>query len=243
MIESLPEHIQAALNAWCRELEGALADSLVGVLVYGDVPRGSYRVDQSDIDAVVVLTEANFAALESIADAFQRARYRARVEAMILLEREIAGASDCFPLLYDDIKTSRFLLTGRDPFVGVVVHDTHRRLRIEQELREAHIGLRRDVTDALGAAEAIAGAVERKASRVREALHSLLALKDIACAPDLNSVLARSAQAWSIDLSALALPRERPSQAHGALTALLSRAIEDANAMVFASRRPPPPPP
>ena len=41
-------------------------------------------------------------------------------------------------------------LSGTDPFSGLNVHDTHRRLRIEQELREARIRMRRAVVDAMG---------------------------------------------------------------------------------------------
>src|SRR6185295_16125809 len=93
-----------------------LGDDLVGILVHGSVARGEYRPGESDVDAIVVLKEESVDKLEAIANAMQVARYSARIEAMILTEKEIAGASDVFPLLYDDIKRCHFLLTGRDPF-------------------------------------------------------------------------------------------------------------------------------
>src|SRR4051812_34977963 len=154
-VAALPVVVKERLDEFSATLQKALGKDLVGILVHGSVVRGEYRPGESDVDVIVILDKADFAQLEAIGNAMQLARYSARIEAMILTESEIAGASDAFPLLYDEIKQRHILLTGRDPFKDVEVHDTHRRLRIEQELREAQIRLRRAVTDAASAREAI----------------------------------------------------------------------------------------
>ncbi len=233
-IEGLPSGIRERLTEFTKNLESTLGDNLVGILVHGSVVRGEYRPGESDVDVILILDKAEFSQLESIGNAMQLARYSARIEAMILTESEIAGASDAFPLLYDEIKQRHVLLSGRDPFAAVEVHDTHRRLRIEQELREAQIRLRRAVTDAFGAREAIAGAVVRKIKQVRAPLHALLALKGIACAPDLPSVIAKIGETYGVDLTALRAAREAPDAAHGALVALLTKTIDDVNGMETA---------
>jgi hypothetical protein len=157
----------------------------------------------------------------------QAVRYGARVTADILTEPELPGVGDAFPLLFDEIRKWHITLVGRDPFKNGVVHDTHRRLRIEQELREAQIALRRAVTEALGAREAIGGAVARKTHQIRRALHALFDLKRIACKEDLASVLACAGATYGVDVAVLASPREAPEAAHAALTALLAAAIDD----------------
>jgi predicted nucleotidyltransferase len=230
-VDGLPSGVRERLTEFTKNLETTLGKNLVGILVHGSVVRGEYRPGESDVDVIVILEKADFTELEAIGNAMQLARYSARIEAMILIEGEIAGASDAFPLLYDEIKQRHVLLTGRDPFAAVEVHDTHRRLRIEQELREAQIRLRRAVTDAFGAREAIAGAVVRKIKQVRAPLHALLALKGIACAPDLPSVLAKIGETYGVDVAPLRAAREAPDAAHGAVVALLTKAIEDVNAM------------
>jgi predicted nucleotidyltransferase len=230
-LESLPDAIRERLEELRRGLKAALGDDLVGILVHGSVVRGEYRPGESDVDVVVVVKEATFAQLEKIANPLQLARYAARIEAMILTEQEIAGASDCFPLLYDELKSTHIVLDGRDPFADVAVLDTHRRLRIEQELREAQIRLRRAVTDAGGAREAIGGAVVRKVKQIRSPLHALLSLKGIACPSDLPSVIAKAGETWKVDLAPLRTARETPDAAHAALVSLLSKTIEDVNAM------------
>lgn len=230
-LATLPTAVRARLEEWKKSLEEVLGDGLVGILVHGSVARGEYRPGESDVDVVVVLKDASFAKLEAMGNAMQVARYSARIEAMILTEDEIPGASDAFPLLYDDIKRCHFLLAGRDPFSSVLVHDTHRRLRIEQELREAQIRLRRAVTDALGAREAVGGAVARKVKQIRATLHALFALKNVPCAADLSSVLTKAAEVYGVDTSPLRAARENAEAAHGALVTLLTKAIDDVNGM------------
>lgn len=230
-IEALPAGVRERLQELTKGLKSALGDDLVGILVHGSVVRGEYRPGESDVDVIVILETADFARLDAIGNALQLARYSARIEAMILTEQEIAGASDAFPLLYDEIKQRHILLTGRDPFAAVEVHDTHRRLRIEQELREAQIRLRRAVTDAFGAREAVGGAVVRKVKQVRAPLHALLALKGITCAPDLPSVLAKVGATYGVDVAPLRAARESPDAAHATLVALLTKTIDDVNGM------------
>lgn len=230
-LDALPTAVRQRLDEWTKSLTKELEGDLVGIIVHGSAVRGEYRAGESDVDVVVVVRDASFEKLGAISNAMQLARYSARIEAMIITEQEIAGASDCFPLLYDEIKRRHTVLIGRDPFEGVEVHDTHRRLRIEQELREAQIRLRRAVTDALGAKEAIAGAVTRKVKQIRTPLHALLALKGISCDPDLPSVIEQAGKTWKIDLAPLRAAREAPEAAHATLVSLLAKTIEDVNAM------------
>jgi len=230
-VAALPPHIRERLDELTKALAAALGDDLVGVLVHGSVVRGEYRPGESDVGVVIVLEKAEFAHLDAISSALQTARYAARIEATILTEREIAGASDAFPLRYDDIKQRHILLVGRDPFASVEVHDRHRRLRIEQELREAQIRLRRAVTDAFGAREAIGGAVARKIKQVRLPLHALLALKGIACLADLWSVFTKIGETYGVDIEPLRTARESPDAAHATLVTLLTKTIDDVNAM------------
>ena len=230
-LAALPQAVRERLEEWTKALEGALGGDLVGIVVHGSVARGEYRPKESDVDAVVVVKEPSFAKLEAIANAMQVARYAARIEAMILTEEEISGAADAFPLLYDEIKQCNVVVAGKDPFADVVIHDTHRRLRIEQELREAQIRLRRAVTDAQGAREAVGGAVARKVKQIRGPLHALLAMKGKSCGAGLDEVVAEAGKTWGVDIAPLRRAREAPGEAHAALVALLSKAVDDVNRM------------
>ncbi|KYF61769.1 nucleotidyltransferase domain-containing protein [Sorangium cellulosum] len=233
-VSRLPAPVQARLTELKESLERTLGDELACLLVYGSAARGGYREGQSDVDLMVVLNEASREGLDAIANALRIARYAARIEAMILTVAEIPRAADVFPLLYDDIRRCHVLLSGRDPFSALVIDGKNRRLRVEQELREAQIRLRRAVVDGLGSDEALRGAVFRKVKQIRGPLHALLGLHGIDGDDDLATVLAGAGKHLGVDVAPLQRVHEAPGAAYEALAALLARAVDDVDGLEHA---------
>lgn len=230
-LEKLPAPVRRRLDELKQSLAAALGEDLSCLLIYGSAARGQYREGQSDIDLMVVLKEATRDKLAAIANPLQLARYAARIETMILTAAEIPRAADVFPLLYDDIRRSHVLLAGTDPFSALTISDRHRRLRIEQELREAQIRLRRGVVDAQGARESLAGAVFRKTRQIRGSLRALLSLRGHDVGDDLDAVLAKAAEIYGVDVAPLRNVHEAPEPAHDALAKLLAAAVSDVDRM------------
>jgi len=226
-LDALPAPTHPPLRALKESLEKAEGENLAALVVYGSAVRGGYVPGASDIDVIVVLHDTSLPHLRAIAEPLALARHAARVEAMVLKRDNIARASDVFPLLYDDLRQRHAVLSGSDPFRDLEIHDHHRRLRIEQELREVRIRMRRAVVDALGWEADIAGAVARKVKQVRGPLHALILLKKTACDDRLEPVLEATGRAYGIDTSPLLRVHEAPEAAHAALRAVLDAAIED----------------
>jgi predicted nucleotidyltransferase len=235
-LDALAPATRAPLQALKEGLEGAVGNNLAALVVYGSAVRGGYVADESDIDVIVVLEDTSLPQLHKVAEPLTQARYRGRVEAMILKRDNLAPAADVFPLLYDDLRQRHVILSGTDVFAGLEIADAHRRLRIEQELREARIRMRRAVVDALGSESTIAGAVARKVKQIRSPLHALLCLKGRECDDRLEPVLAAAGQQYGIDTSALARVAAQPEAAHTALRALLDAAIEDVDRLPDGAR-------
>jgi predicted nucleotidyltransferase len=226
-LDRLPKAVRGQLDELRRSLERVLGDDLVGLLVYGSAARGEYREGRSDVDLMLVLKETPRAKLELIASALQLARYSARIEAMVLTAAEIPRAADVFPLLYDDVRREHVLLSGKDPFSDLVISDRHRRLRIEQELREAQIRLRRAIIDAQGSPEMLGGAVFRKLRQIRGPLRALFALRGIDGKDDLAAVLEQAGATYGVDVAPLFGVHEKPARAHEAMEKLLAAAVDD----------------
>jgi predicted nucleotidyltransferase len=221
--------VKARLDALVDALRAALGDGLEAVLVFGSAARGAYVDGESDVDLAIVLRDDGPAKLAAIAPALALARASARIEAVILRADEIARASDCFPLFYEDIARSAVPLVGANVFAGVAVDPEHRRVRIEQELREARIRLRRIVTD-FGADPSFGRAIERKTKQVRAPLFALLELRGERVADELRPVLDAAGRAYGLDVAKLARPREDAAGAYAALVALLEAAAADVDA-------------
>lgn len=230
--EKLPEPVRGRLNELATTLGAQLGDNLVALLVFGSAVRGGWREGVSDVDLVLVLKDPRRDALLSIANTLTVARTAFRFEAVILSADEIPRAADVFPLFYDDIKSCHALLAGKDPFAELAISDQFRRLRIEQELREEQIRLRRAVVDSLGAPQQLAGAVERKVKQLRGPLHALLALRRTPASSDtLPVLLEKATEVWGVDTSALSSVRKDPEAAHGALAQLLDKMIHEVDRM------------
>lgn len=225
-LKHVTPQVQARLDELVHALETSLGKNLVGIVAHGSAVRGGWRAGASDVDLVCILGEATQSVLESIGPALEIARFSARIEAMIVTRDEIPRSADCFPLLYSDLARTSVTLVGENPFAKLDVPDHHKRLRIEQELRELRIRMRRVATDNAGQ-HSYAGAVERKLKQVRDPLWSLLAMRGETLDDTLESVLAGCARVYALELAPLRRIREDAKVAFDTLGALLDAALED----------------
>jgi predicted nucleotidyltransferase len=226
-LQALGEHARLELERCLSAMQAAIADELLAVVVYGSAARGEYQDGVSDVDVLIVMRTAGREHLDAIANALAVARFSARIEAMILTKDELPRSCDVFPLFYDDIRRHHVLLHGADPFAALEISDAHRRHRIEQELREANIRMRRAVVDALGQPEPLARAVLRKAKQMRTPLHALLSLKGLRVSDGFEDVLRSAGQHYDVDTAPILRASENAPAAHRALVALLTHAIDD----------------
>lgn len=233
-IERLPAAARPAIQELAAGLIAAAADNLAALVVYGSAARGGFEEGSSDIDVIVVLRDTALPQLVALSQPLLQARFKARVEAMVLKLRELPEASDVFPLFYDDVRSRHLAVVGSDPFAGLTISDAHRRLRIEQELREARIRMRRAAVDAMGIDAALTGAIARKVKQVRGPIHALLRLKGIECDDALEAVLRESGRAFGLDTAPLLRIREDPGAAHTAFRALLDAATHEADRLPVA---------
>jgi len=224
--DSVPRKVRDAVTHLVEALRDAAPDDLVGAIVHGSAARGDFAEGKSDVDLILVLAEGRRETLERFAEPLARARAAMRIEAMLLVEAEIGRAADVFPLFYEDVCTSRAVIFGRDPFEGLVIAPEHRRLRIEQELREMRIRLRRVVIEARSDKRQLGSAVARKVKQLRFPLRSLLGLLGVEASPKLDVVIAKACKHFKVDAADLQRAYEQPLKGHDTLALLLDRAIE-----------------
>lgn len=231
----VPSRVRKAIETLIEALEDKAADQLAAVVVHGSATRGDYRENASDVDLVVVLRDDPIALLQSIGPALQLARSSARIETMIVRESEIAPAADVFPLFYEDVAREGVALRGESPFAGLKIHDSHRRLRIEQELREARIRLRAAIADASAGILRVEGIVDRKLKHLRSPLHALL--RQAEKAPEhaeLADVLKAAGSLLGVEVAALLRAHEQPDEALPVLVELIDAAIARADSAADA---------
>lgn len=220
---TLPDPVAARLDQLVQSLRDILGDKLAAIVAHGSATRGEYR-EASDVDLAIVVSADDLATLAAIGPALELARFSARIEAIIVTRDEIAQSSDCFPLFYGDLADG-VALHGKNPFVELEIAAVHKRLRIEQELREVRIRMRRVATD-LSNQPMFANAIDRKIKQARSPLRALLALRGRAVAADLGGVLDAACTEFSGDVVALKRVREDARAAYRALCDLIDHALK-----------------
>lgn len=142
---TLPTDVAVALDELVTALRDAAGGNLLGLILYGGLARGRYNPGTSDINIVVVLRDISTEALVRIAPPLHAAQRARRVEPLIITPRELPRLAIAFPTKILDIQRRHVVLTGDDPFAGIDVSREHIRLRVEQELRNLALRLRRRV--------------------------------------------------------------------------------------------------
>jgi predicted nucleotidyltransferase len=226
MLRSLAPAVNDRLDELTATLVERCGTSLVGLVVHGSAVRGGWSEGTSDVDLIVVLDDDSEAMLAAIGPALELARFSARIEAMILTKDEIERSADCFPLLYGDIGRTSVTIAGTNPFTDLSISHEHIRLRVEQELREIRIRMRRVATDMAGTPH-FGGAVEHKVKQLRSPLWALLTLRNESVDDHLDSVLDGAARAYGIDVAPLLRARDEPAAAYTTLAKLLDAALDD----------------
>jgi len=231
-LDTLPADVKAKLGAMVAALKEALGHDLESVVVHGSAVRGGFVPGRSDVDVLIVLRQGDRKTLQKIDNALWLARTSARIESMLLVSDEIARSADVFPLLFDDIRRQHVVLHGRDPFADLIIADAHRRLRIEQELREARIRARLLLAEANRLPRHLRGAVARKIKQLRSPLHALMLLKGRTSSDsDIEAVYAEACRAYGADTSVIFDVESAPEAAYDELVKLLDSAIDDVDRM------------
>ncbi|HLL53168.1 MAG TPA: nucleotidyltransferase domain-containing protein [Myxococcaceae bacterium] len=237
-----PPPVLASLRRLRDELQRAAGENLVTLAIYGGLARGRFRPGHSDINLLVVLKDGSTSALDALAQPLRTAFRSARVEPFLLTVSELAGATDVFPTKLLDIQAHHVVIAGQDPFGSLQVSREHIRLRIEQELRNLGLRLRRQYVTRSDDDASLLATLARVAVPLSVELSSLLRLtgKTVPSDDSPAGVFEGAAAAFGLDAEALAdvaalkdgqsVSRAAP-ELYGRILATVTRAAERVDAL------------
>ncbi len=232
---SAPAEVKASLEKACTALEAS--GGVTGIVLYGGLARGRYVPHQSDVNVVVLLKDGAPSTLSAIAEPLRQGFRTIRLEPFLLTFDEVARSADVFPTKFRNITAHHVVLSGISPFASLEVSPEHLRLRVEQELRNLSLRLRRRAVASWGHPEQLERALHDVLSGVTIELHALLEVlgKTTPADDDVRAVLVASAEAVRMSPAGLELATvpartaEQTSTLLEALLALLERAANVAD--------------
>lgn len=203
--ERIPAAARAGLKNLCDQLQQAVGDDLVSVVLYGGLAKGEYSPGRSNVNVMVVLKNARVATLDKAAPPLRAAQREFPLAPLLLTENDLHRSTDVFPVKFLDIQRRHRLLWGKDVLNGLAIGKDHLRLRCEQEIKNLLLRLRRFYAERAHRSELLENTLSGAVSGFLTNLGILLLLKT-GQAPDTKPAIAQAA-AQTFDLPADVLPQ------------------------------------
>lgn len=243
-LDGYPPAVREALSRLLADLT-ELAPAPAALVVYGSLAKGTFREGESDVNLAVVLHEATPATLRALSAPLRAARRAVKASPMVLAKDEIARLADVFPIKVADMKAAHHVLVGEDPFVDVEIESEHLRLRVEQELRNHLLRLRRQAIFAGDDPRELSRAIYASVSSLGIELGALLEVAGAERPSEPGLLATMRAAAVRFDLDGVTLdalcdvkegaPLEDPRALFDGLLAVIGRAVAAADTMDVAS--------
>lgn len=207
------ETVRSKAKALAETLRDRLGDRLICAALYGSAARGDFKPASSDVNLVLVVSEAPVDLLDACAGPLQAARAELRCAPLLLTRDELRQAADVFPLKLLDIRRAYRLLLGEDLLgeLSIEFHDL--RLACEHELRNIVLKLRHAFVLGSPDAARLAGALHQFTPQLLGVLRVLAEHEGASCTTreELNAWGARRFGLSEAPLrSALAIVPARP---------------------------------
>ena len=130
------------LDQLVDKLKAAYGDRLVSVVLYGSAVTGDHQPKFSDYNVLCVVAELTRRELAAGEPIFRWWREKGSPAPLLLTEREVATATDCFAIEFRDIQACHRILYGKDVVSDLVIDNSFYRAQVEHDLRSKLLRLR-----------------------------------------------------------------------------------------------------
>ncbi|HKA40558.1 MAG TPA: nucleotidyltransferase domain-containing protein [Burkholderiales bacterium] len=172
----LPKDVAQGLADFVAAAKSALGTDLVSIVLFGSAAEGRLRAT-SDVNVIIVLSRLDPARMDALGEPLRVAHAVIGLSAMLLLESEIAAATEAFAVKFSDIRARHKVLAGKDPFTELAPSRNAMLVRLRQILLNFILRTRERYALASLREEQLAKLVADAAAPLRSAAALILALE------------------------------------------------------------------
>jgi hypothetical protein len=121
------------LTAYARDVQSALGDACISIVLYGSAAGVDWIVGRSDFNTIIVLQRASAEALATLSPVLARWRKKGFALPVVLDREQVEDARLLFPMELDDIKRQHRVLAGDDVFADLASDEAALRRECAQE--------------------------------------------------------------------------------------------------------------
>ena len=192
-----PESIFAAFTADYQKLFGA---DLESIILYGSAARGEYVAGRSDINFMIVLSDAGIEKLACTMPLVAKWR-KSRVSTPLFLSKDyITMSLDTFPIEFLTMKTAYKVVFGQDMLKDLTFEKSFVRLQCERELKGKLLQLRQRYIETEGSAKKIIQLIGLSLPAFLSLFQAILFLKDIPQAVSRSGLIAEMARETGLSI-------------------------------------------
>jgi len=131
----MPDRMEAAVQELTRGLQAALGPRLMSLVLYGSVARGTHIPGRSDVNVLLIVSDASADALRDAAPALRAWAKAGHRPPLIQTPAEWSASADVYPLEIEDIREAHRVLAGTDPVEGLATRREDQARELEHEVR------------------------------------------------------------------------------------------------------------
>jgi len=137
----LPTSVQSGLDRFCENMQGALGDQIISIVLYGGFVEKDFIPENTTVKVMVVLKAVSVELLDQAAIPVQVGCREFGLAVLLLSEDELRRSTDVFPIKFLDMQRRHRLLQGQDVLSDLQIAHDHLRLRCEQEIKNLMLRL------------------------------------------------------------------------------------------------------
>lgn len=182
-----------------KDYRGLFGDELEGIILYGSAAGTGYRPGKSDINFMIILSEAGIVHLDRAFKTVARWRKRKVAVPLFLTRAYVETSLDVFPIEYLGFQRRHIVLYGEDILKDPVFDPELVRLQCEREIKGKLLLLRHAFLQTEGKGRHMKEAISRSLQAFVAVFEALLFLKQEEIPADHRDMLGLACRTFGLD--------------------------------------------
>lgn len=181
------------------DFEKIFGRELLSVMLYGSGARGDYVPGKSDINFLIILSDAGIDDLPKAMETVTRWRKRHVATPLFMTKDYVISSLDSYPVEFLNMKRHYTLVFGEDILAPLSFDPDNLRLQIERELKSKILHLRKGYLESEGREKRLRELIKASLTAFIALFNALLTLKHRVVPDTIREVIQATASVFGID--------------------------------------------
>jgi len=180
------------------DYKDCFGDELVSIILYGSAAGTDYRPGKSDINVMIVLTDAGIENLDQALKVVSKWQKRRVAIPLFLTEAYIETSTDVFPIEYLNFQGNHVLVYGKDVLNGLSFNPENVRLQCEREIKGKLLLLREAFMETSGRGRPLKDVISHSIGAFMAIFRAMLFLKEEAPPKENRDLIRAAGEAYGL---------------------------------------------